>query len=125
MLPVVDANVLLRYLLNDVPDQATFAREVVAAGCEVYPETLAEVVYVLMGVYGVPRAQISHVLLNLIEVVFVDRVDELSFALELFADEGLDFVACILLAQNQVSGREVITFDKKLAKRLRSDSYSQ
>ena len=119
MLPVVDANVLLRYLLNDVLDQAAVAREVVAAGCEVYPETLAEVVYVLMGVYGVPRAQISHVLLNLIEVVFVDRVDELSFALELFADEGLDFVDCILLAQNQVSGREVITFDKKLARRLK------
>ena len=39
-------------------------------------------------------------------------------ALELFGENNLDFVDCILLAYNQVENMSVQTFDKQLKKKL-------
>ena len=42
---ILDANVILRYLLNDIPDQAEEARKAVMEGAATTTEVLAEVVY--------------------------------------------------------------------------------
>ena len=51
----VDANVILRYLLDDVQEQAEAARRAIDAGAWTTAEVVAEVAYVLSGVYGVPE----------------------------------------------------------------------
>lgn len=51
---MIDANVILRHLLRDVEDQSEQARIVIAGGAYTTAEVLAEVVYVLHGVYQVP-----------------------------------------------------------------------
>ena len=119
MLPIVDANVILRYLLDDVPEQSAAARKVVEDGCEVTVEVLAEVVYVLKGVYEIPRDTIADTVTALLDTVYIDRHDEMIAALELFAKKNLDFIDCVLAAQHLVSGREVVSFDKKLEKLLK------
>ena len=43
-MPILDANVILRYLLGDIPDQAEKAKEAVMAGASTTTEVLAEVV---------------------------------------------------------------------------------
>ena len=48
-MPLVDANIILRYLMNDHPIMSPQAREIILAGAETTPEVLAEVVYVLRG----------------------------------------------------------------------------
>ena len=48
---ILDANVILRYLLGDIPDMAEEARRAVIAGASTTIEVLAEVVSVLAGVY--------------------------------------------------------------------------
>ena len=41
-----------------------------------------------------------------------------NLALTYFAQFNLDYVDCILLARNKLYGREVVTFDKELEKKL-------
>lgn len=54
----IDTNVILRYLLNDVPDQAEKVAQIIENGVKSYPEIIAEVVYVLVKLYTVPRKKI-------------------------------------------------------------------
>ena len=48
---LIDANVILRYLLNDVEEMAKKSAEIINAGAFTLPEVIAEVVYVLKSVY--------------------------------------------------------------------------
>ena len=61
---LLDANAVLRYLLEDVQEQSDVVASQVEQGAEVTLEVLAECVYVLSGVYHVdrptsPRAWVS------------------------------------------------------------------
>lgn len=120
MQPIVDANIVLRYLLADDPSQTKQATEAIEAGCELMIETITEIVYVLRGRYEVPRSEIATTLSSLLEsgTVYVQQYEEVNFALQLYADKNIDFIDCLLVAQNQINGREIITFDKKLQKLL-------
>ena len=48
---LIDTNVILRFLLNDVPEQAEQAKAVIEAGAFTTIEVIAEVVYI-GGVYS-------------------------------------------------------------------------
>ena len=50
---LIDANVILRYLLNDDREMSQKAKSVISEGAYTKPEIIAEVVYVLRG--GIPR----------------------------------------------------------------------
>ena len=58
---LIDANVILRYLLKDVDDVAEESSRIIERGAFTISEVLAEVVYVLMKVYYVERQEISDV----------------------------------------------------------------
>ena len=70
-MPLIDANIILRYLINDHPVMSPQAREIILAGAETTPEVLAEVVYVLRGVYHVDRPSIAVALESFIQVVLI------------------------------------------------------
>ena len=50
---LIDANVILRYLLNDVEEMSKKSAEIINAGAFTLPEVIAEVIYVLKSVYKV------------------------------------------------------------------------
>ena len=113
----LDTNYILRYLLNDDEKMASIAEEVIRhKEVHISNEVWAEVVYVLEGVYGLGKEEISDVLLSLLKCETINVIDKytLSKALELFALKKLDFVDCLLCAY--ASKDEVLTFDKKLNK---------
>ena len=120
MKTLLDANVCLRYLLYDIEDQALAATKFIEDGAEVTLEVLAECVYVLDGVYGVGKAEISETLRNFLDEVFCSRMAVAKCAFIYFAMLKLDFVDCILLAEWSVNDREIATFDKELKKKLLS-----
>lgn len=120
-MPLLDANVILRYLLNDVPDMSEQARTAILAGAATTPEVLAEVVYVLAGVYRARRSMIAQALTMLLDEIEVSHKPALLYALRLYADSRLDFVDCLLAGYHHVEGQSVVTFDKKLQKALASD----
>ena len=111
---LIDANVILCYLLREPPEQAEQARAVIAAGAFTTMEVMAEVVYVLQKVYGVKREEISAAVMRIAGEVAIADYDALSCAMELFQTRNLDFVDCVLAARSLVKGDEVFSFDKKL-----------
>jgi len=114
MAKLVDANVILRHLLRDVEEQAAQARIIIAGGAFTTTEVLAEVVYVLQGVYKVPRGRIAEALTALLGEVLTDHADVMEKALAIYASGSLDFVDCVLIARALILGDDVFTFDKKL-----------
>ncbi|WP_307739060.1 PIN domain-containing protein [uncultured Parolsenella sp.] len=115
---LLDANAVLRYLLDDIDDQASQVEAAIRSGAEVTPEVIAECVYVLGGVYGVSRSMIAESLGMLLDEVFCARGAVAASALGLYGAGSFDFVDCVLAAEHMVSGRKVLTFDKKLRKLL-------
>ena len=115
---LIDANVILRYLLRDDENMADEANTIIANGACTLPEILSEVVYVLSGVYKVERQEIADSLLDILDVVEIEHREVIFNAIKIFADSSLDFVDCILIAYNEIEKIEVFSFDKKLNRRL-------
>ena len=116
---LVGANVMLRYLLNDVEDQALLAKVVIESGLAyTYPEVLAEVVYVLAGVYGLGRAEICTAIRALLGQMQAYDRPMLIAALNFYELASLDFVDCLLVARALTLGENVATFDKQMRRLL-------
>ena len=116
---MLDANAILRYILNDNDDMALEVTEVIRSeDIIVTIEVIAEVVYVLKRVYGVDNKAISETILDFISDVNVVGKDILVLGIETYAENNLDFVDCILYAYKCTKGYDVFTFDKKLKKLL-------
>ena len=116
---MLDANAILRYILNDNEDMALEVAEVIRSeDIIVTIEVIAEVVYVLKRVYGVDKKAITESILDFISDVNVVGKDILVLGIETYADKNLDFIDCILYAYKCIRGYDVFTFDKKLKKLL-------
>jgi predicted nucleic acid-binding protein len=62
MRKLIDANVVLRYLLGDHPQMSEEDRQIIEEGAFILPEVIAEVVYVLIGVYKIERDEVGRIL---------------------------------------------------------------
>lgn len=120
MRKLIDANVILRYLLKDHPLMSEEARQVIEDGAFTLPEVISEVIYVLKGVYKISRNEIGETLIDFLDEVFVENQEAVYEALVLFSETSLDFVDCVLIARHKILGDEIISFDKKLNKILQS-----
>lgn len=115
---ICDTNSVLRFLLNDIPEQAQATEEAIREGAEITVEIVAECVYVLSKVYQLPRNVVAESLADAMGNFSCKRAKVVEHALRVFADTRLDFVDCILVAEAFVNDRQVLTFDKKLRTRL-------
>jgi len=114
---LIDANAILRYVLQDNIDMATRVKALIDTQ-RVYAgyEVIAEVIYVLEGVYTLSRSEIAAGL----QIFFshanlqVESMEVLTLSLEIYAARKFDFVDTVLYAKNVVYGNDVFTFDKKL-----------
>ena len=122
MRTLVDANVVLRYMLHDDPSQTTIAEQTIREGAFLLPEVLAEVVYVLRDVYSIPKESISAQLQLFVDEVQADNPEILKSALATFGSINIDFVDCLLISYNNHLGDKVVSFDRKLNRRLQSIS---
>ena len=111
----MDTNYIVRYLINDNIEMADIAEDILTnKSVFISNEILAEVVYVLFGVYGVSKTQIVDQLSQLIVFNKVTTLDDdlIKKSLEIFKTKNLDFVDCLLCAYSRRD--EILTFDKKL-----------
>lgn len=118
---IVDANIILRYLLQDAVQFLEQARDKIENHHVFIPnEVIAEVVYVLEKVYHVERLHIFDSLQNLLSYSNITTHDKniLSHALKVYSEIKIDFVDSLLFAYSQIGGHTVFTFDKKLNKLL-------
>ncbi len=117
---ILDANAVLRFLLRDVEEQFQQVRNIVKEDrCYVTLEVIAEVCYVLEGLYQVSRKDIVDNFRKLNYDVTIFNVDVFLRALEIFdKPPKLDFVDCLLYGYKMERGIDIITFDKQLMKQL-------
>ena len=118
MKKLIDANIILRYLLEDHPQLSVEAKKIIEDGAFALPEVLAEVVYVLKGVYKVGRREIAETLIDFLDEIDVESQEAMCESLSIFSETSFDFVDCILIARHRILGDEVASFDKKLNKML-------
>jgi predicted nucleic-acid-binding protein len=125
---IVDANIILRYLLDDVEELSDKACQIVENNEIFIPnEIIAEVVYVLQKVYKVIRGDIKNYIggrLKCENVKSQDR-DILLEALEIYSTINLDFIDSLLLSYSKIKKYRKHTFDKKLEKLLKRNILSQ
>jgi predicted nucleic-acid-binding protein len=117
---VVDANVILRYILDDHAELSPKAAEILEQQQTVtlMLEVACEVVYVLQKVYAVDRKEIQLQLSNLLheELVVMEKSSVFLAALDYYSTSKLDFVDTLLWTYHAIEQQEVYTFDSKLAK---------
>ena len=114
---IVDANIILRYLLDDHAELSPKAAVILEQHPVTLPmEVACEVVYVLQKVYAVARQDIQQQLTNLLheELVRMEKPNVFLKALEYYSISTLDFVDTLLWAYHSVEQQEVFTFDNKL-----------
>ncbi len=117
----VDANVFLRFILNDNKEMADYA-EILLNNHEAFllHEVIAEMVYVLNSVYNIKRKDISNELTKLLAYTETDDKAVIIQALKDYSQTKLDFVDCILLSYSMVQNIEIATFDKKLVNKIKA-----
>lgn len=119
---LIDTNAILRYLLNDIPEQSALAKEVFDAlranerTALLLESVLAECVYILFHFYKVPKKELAEKLDSVLRYPGIVNQDKpgLREALKLFAVHNVDFVDCVLIAKARIGELELITFDKSL-----------
>lgn len=119
---MLDANAVLRFLLQDIEEQFQQVKNIVKRDrCYVTLEVMAEVCYVLEGLYKVSRKDIADNFRRLNYDVTILNVDVFLRALEIYdKPPKLDFVDCLLYGYKMERGIDIVTFDKQLMKQLRN-----
>ena len=123
---MIDANVILRYLLRDNQQLYKKAESLfneVFSGRQralIIQPVIAEVVYVLQKLYKVSREEIAEVLIEFLKMkgVKVQDKDIMLESLEIFRDKNLDFVDCLLCVYSKEY--EVISFDGGVSRCIKS-----
>ena len=119
MQKLIDANVVLRYLLNDDAEKFVVAKQTIEDGAYTLPILFAEVVYVLLKLYKVNKETISNKLIRLLDIIDMEDKNVYISALTIFKTESLDFADCVIIAYNRIKKSQVLTFDTKLSKKLK------
>ena len=110
-----DANILIRYIINDDEIMAAKADEAINSGLLfVLPEVFAEVVYVLTKVYGIERSDVADSMIELLDFVSTTATEIMKTAFQNYRETKLDFVDCILAAYAISDNQQILSFDKKL-----------
>ena len=120
----VDTNILVRYIVRDIPEQAEAADELLdnlTADEPAYVprEVVIEMVWVLGRSYGFGRAQITNVVLDLVDTdsLLVESSDDVIRAAVAYGRGDGDFADLMILAAAQRAGCErLYTFDRRFAR---------
>lgn len=119
----LDANMVLRVLLNDVPDHADRAvRFLDRASCYLTDVVIVECVFVLEKTYKLDRDFITASLSSLFELKTLEYNEELiTEALDLYGSlPTLSFADCYSVAEARLSGNRLMTFDRSILKKCGS-----
>lgn len=123
----VDTNVLLRYLLDDVPEQAdaveSLLREVAAGRLLLRTNSMviAELVWTCESYYELPKEEIRDKVLMILNTPGLEVADRdlIATAVLVYADRNIDFIDAYnfcWMSDQEVT--KVYTFDERHYKRL-------
>jgi predicted nucleic-acid-binding protein len=123
----IDTNLFLRYLLNDIPQQADAVEEILEKAAEgklelwANPMVIAEIVWTCESYYELPRDKIRDKVLMILNTpgLAVEDEDLVAEAAILYAEKGVDFIDAYNACWMRDRGiPDIYTFDKGHYRRL-------
>lgn len=119
----LDTNVLVRFLVQDDPEQTAAATALLSSLTEaeagfVCREVLVELVWVLERAYGLTRGDIGTALDGLLEAreLVIEAADRVAVAVDRYRKGGPGFADQMVALAGQGAGcRETVSFDRKAA----------
>lgn len=120
----LDTNVIVRYIMQDDPDQSAQATALIERLTPASPGfvsviSIVELVWVLESAFSLARSQVLDVLVNLtsIDVLKIERVAVVAAALRSFREGSADFADCLIERSSANAGCEkTMTFDRAAAR---------
>lgn len=120
----LDTNVLVRYIMQDDPKQASRASRLVESLSAESPGfvtlvSVVELVWVLGSCYELQRAQLSDALEGLLRTkeIVLERAETVWKAVRLYRNSSADFADCLIERSAAAAGCAcTMTFDRSAAK---------
>ena len=113
----IDTNILVRFLVEDDPEQARDARKLIGENYVCIPlVVLVETTWVLESAYGYSREDIAETVREILvrDDTVVEKRAQATKALELFSRYDLDYAdAVIYVCGEELGSRDVYTFDEE------------
>jgi predicted nucleic-acid-binding protein len=124
---LLDTNAFLRFLLNDVPEQATQVNKLFVKAkskeIEIFVPQIVifEIEFALDKFYKFPKTEVVDRLGVLLLTPYIKIQDAGIFheALALFNTRNIDFVDCFLLCQAKANNFSIFSFDRDLRKLMK------
>ena len=124
-LVIVDTNVLLRFLLNDIPSQKKACEQLLKKAknneieLHVIQAVIFEIDFILRKYYLYEKGVIIQQLKSLVSARYIDieSRDIFGKALSIYEKRNISFVDSFLLSKAEIEKAEIFTFDKKLKNR--------
>jgi predicted nucleic acid-binding protein len=121
---VIDANIILRYLLADHPEHFQQAKDFMdrvkdgTVGAFIPEGVLVECVHVLLKVYGFPRPEVAESRGALLRYrgIVNENLTILTRGLDRFLDHNVDIVDAIVYAPSTERGWPWFSFDQDMEK---------
>jgi uncharacterized protein len=117
----LDSNVILRLILNDVPEQSARAGQYVnRSACYITDSVVAECVFVLEKVYKLDRDLVKNLMAIVFElntVAFSETLIEKTFK-HYVASRKLSFIDCYSIVEAIQNSNDVVTFDQAILKKF-------
>ncbi len=115
----LDTNVILRYFLNDIPEQSQKSRAIIVGSTAYATDVvLTEVVFVLERVIEMDRSDIVQLIksfLSLPNLIYNDYF--LDQTIDLYSSQKtLSFVDCYAATEAKMYNNSLVTFDQQLIK---------
>lgn len=118
---ICDTNFIIRYLLADNQEMFTRTKEIfdkakIGQVTLIIEQTVfTEVIFVLSSFYQVPKDKIVETLAELVTYKGIDSdIDTMLSALDIYRDQNLHIVDCLLLAKSKLTKVPILSFDRKL-----------
>ncbi len=115
---LIDANVVLRFLLADDDRQSAEAEDLLTRAPEgslhLSALTVAEVTWVLTAHFETPRDLVARAIQRVLALPSIRTDDTLLDAVARFSATTLDFADCALAAEAAAKGKIAVSFDKDL-----------
>lgn len=121
---LIDTNYILRYLLNDNPKQADIVEiYLLKAKNNQLSITLPlfafiECVFILIKLYKFEKKKVVEKLMNFAKLPYleIEKRELIIEALSLFNKTTLGFVDIVFFLEAKMNGKQLLTFDNKLAR---------
>ena len=121
---LVDTNIILRFLVQDIPEQSTKAYkffQTVKKNNEYIqiPHTiLVEIVYHLIHTYGIPRERVADTLISFLSHKWIKVTNKSAVleALKIFKSSKIDLVDILLYTIATQSNKTLVSFDRDFKK---------